>query len=71
VQTKAGENVFRRLTTGVSSKYGICVTSIEPGAVATNLMDTITDEDILGKLSEMQKMTMLEPEDIAEAIIML
>jgi NADP-dependent 3-hydroxy acid dehydrogenase YdfG len=36
--------------------------------VATNLMDTITDEDILGKLSEMQKMTMLEPEDIAEAI---
>jgi NADP-dependent 3-hydroxy acid dehydrogenase YdfG len=39
--------------------------SIEPGAVATNLMDTITDEDILGKLSEMQKMTMLEPEDIA------
>jgi NADP-dependent 3-hydroxy acid dehydrogenase YdfG len=45
--------------------------SIEPGAVATNLMDTITDEDILGKLSEMQKMTMLEPEDIAEAIIML
>jgi NADP-dependent 3-hydroxy acid dehydrogenase YdfG len=38
---------------------------IEPGAVATNLMDTITDEDILGKLSEMQKMTVLEPEDIA------
>ncbi len=31
-------------------------------------MNTITDEDILDKLSEMQKMTMLEPEDIAEAI---
>jgi NADP-dependent 3-hydroxy acid dehydrogenase YdfG len=29
-------------------------------------MDTITDEDILGKLSEMQKMTMLEPEDIGK-----
>jgi NADP-dependent 3-hydroxy acid dehydrogenase YdfG len=37
----------------------------------TNLMDTITDEDILGKLSEMQKMTMLEPEDIAKQFIML
>ena len=48
--------------------YGIRVTSIEPGAVATNLLDTITDEDFLGNLSEMQKMTALEPEDIAEAI---
>ncbi|MFT5252541.1 MAG: NADP-dependent 3-hydroxy acid dehydrogenase YdfG [Flavobacteriales bacterium] len=31
-------------------------------------MDTITDNDVLDKLTGMQKMTMLEPEDIAEAI---
>jgi NADP-dependent 3-hydroxy acid dehydrogenase YdfG len=48
--------------------HGIHVSSIVPGAVATNLMDTITDKDVLDKLSGMQKMTMLEPEDIAEAI---
>jgi NADP-dependent 3-hydroxy acid dehydrogenase YdfG len=67
--TKAAVKMFSEgLRQELAPTYGICVTSIEPGAVATDLMDTITDEDILGKLSEMQKMTMLEPEDIAEAI---
>jgi NADP-dependent 3-hydroxy acid dehydrogenase YdfG len=67
--TKAAVKMFSEgLRQELAPTYGICVTSIEPGAVATELMDTITDEDILGKLSEMQKMTMLEPEDIAEAI---
>ncbi len=67
--TKAAVKMFSEgLRQELASKYGICVTSIEPGAVATDLMNTITDEDILDKLSEMQKMTMLEPEDIAEAI---
>ncbi|TDD96890.1 SDR family oxidoreductase [Flavobacterium cellulosilyticum] len=67
--TKAAVKMFSEgLRQELAPKYGICVTSIEPGAVATDLMNTITDEDILDKLSEMQKMTMLEPEDIAEAI---
>lgn len=67
--TKAAVKMFSdSLRQELAPAYGICVSSIEPGAVATHLMDTITDKDILDKLSEMQKMTMLEPEDIAEAI---
>lgn len=67
--TKAAVKMFSdSLRQELAPTYGICVSSIEPGAVATHLMDTITDKDILDKLSEMQKMTMLEPEDIAEAI---
>ncbi len=52
----------------LAPKYGINVTSIEPGAVTTALMDTITDEDIKAEMKEMQKMTFLEAEDIANAI---
>ncbi len=67
--TKAAVKMFSdSLRQELAPAYGICVSSIEPGAVATHLMDTITDKDILDKLSKMQKMTMLEPEDIAEAI---
>lgn len=67
--TKAAVKMFSdSLRQELAPAYGICVSSIEPGAVATHLMDTITDKDILDKLSEMQKMTMLEPEDIAAAI---
>jgi NADP-dependent 3-hydroxy acid dehydrogenase YdfG len=60
----------RRLTQELAPSMVFALPPLNP-TVATNLMDTITDEDILGKLSEMQKMTMLEPEDIAEAICML
>ena len=52
----------------LAPKYGINVTSIEPGATDSELLDTITDEDIKEKLKDMKKMTMLEAEDIAEAI---
>ncbi len=52
----------------LAPKYGINVTSIEPGAVDTSLFESITDEDILDELEGMKKMTMLEAEDIAEAI---
>lgn len=52
----------------LAPKYGINVTSIEPGATDSELMDTITDEDIKEKLKGMKEMTMLEAEDIAEAI---
>jgi NADP-dependent 3-hydroxy acid dehydrogenase YdfG len=52
----------------LAPKYGINVTSIEPGATESELMDTITDDDIKEKLKGMKEMTMLEAEDIAEAI---
>jgi len=67
--TKAAVKMFSEgLRQELAPKYGINVTSIEPGAVSTELMDTITDEDIKEQLKEMQKMTTLEAEDIAEAI---
>jgi len=52
----------------LAPKYGINVTSIEPGAVSTELMDTITDKDIREKLSGMKEMTIMEAQDIAESI---
>lgn len=67
--TKSAVKMFSEgLRQELAPKYGINVTSIEPGAVATNLTDTITDEDIKDKMSEMKEMTPLEAEDIANAI---
>ncbi|MFD0798403.1 SDR family oxidoreductase [Maribacter chungangensis] len=67
--TKAAVKMFSEgLRQELAPKYGINVTSIEPGAVSTELMDTITDDDIKEQLKEMQKMTVLEADDIAEAI---
>lgn len=67
--TKSAVKMFSEgLRQELSPKYGINVTSIEPGAVDTNLTSTITDEDIKEKMKKMQKMTTLESEDIANAI---
>lgn len=67
--TKAAVKMFSEgLRQELAPKYGINVTSIEPGAVSTELMDTITDEDIKKQMQEMQQMTFLEAQDIAEAI---
>ncbi|PEN09343.1 oxidoreductase [Longimonas halophila] len=52
----------------LSNKHNIRVTSIEPGAVATELTHTITDEDILANFEGME-MTPLESIDIAESIL--
>ncbi len=57
------------LRSELSPRYGIRVTCIEPGAVATELTHTITDEDILkGMRQRSGQMQFLESEDIAEAI---
>ncbi|OAB80285.1 SDR family oxidoreductase [Cochleicola gelatinilyticus] len=49
--------------------YGINVTSIEPGAVSTELTETITDKEVLKDMkSMMDDMNPLEAEDIADAI---
>lgn len=67
--TKIAVKMFSEgLRKELAPKYGIKVTSIEPGAVDTSLFESITDEDIKEKLKEMQKMTKLEAEDIADAI---
>ncbi|MBU2929023.1 SDR family oxidoreductase [Winogradskyella psychrotolerans] len=67
--TKSAVKMFSEgLRQELTPKYGINVTSIEPGAVATPLTDTITDEDIKDNMKDMMGMTTLEPEDIANAI---
>lgn len=67
--TKSAVKMFSEgLRKELAPEYGINVTSIEPGAVDTQLTDTITDEDIKEKMKEMQKMNTLESDDIANAI---
>lgn len=67
--TKSAVKMFSEgLRQELAPNYGINVTSIEPGYVATELLNTITDEDIKDNLSGMKEMTPLEAEDIAEAI---
>ena len=67
--TKVAVKMFSEgLRKELAQQYGINVTSIEPGAVNTNLFETITDDDIKEKLKGMKEMTTLEAEDIANAI---
>lgn len=67
--TKAAVKMFSKgLRKELAPEYGISITSIEPGAVDTNLPSTITDEDIMDQFEEMKQMTMMEPEDVADAI---
>lgn len=54
----------------LSPNFNIKVTAIEPGAVATELTDTITDEELMNDIGDMFKeMTLLESQDIADSII--
>lgn len=52
-----------------SVRYNIRVTSIEPGVVATELNDTITDQSLAGFVEAAKKMVALQAEDIANAIV--
>ncbi|MDZ7815220.1 MAG: SDR family oxidoreductase [Planctomycetota bacterium] len=53
----------------LAPQYGIRVTSIEPGAVDTELGHDITDEDIIENfMDSMEKMKKLESDDIAAGI---
>jgi NADP-dependent 3-hydroxy acid dehydrogenase YdfG len=47
----------------------IRVTVVEPGAVATELTDHITDEDAREAVSSLHKLEILQSEDIANAIV--
>jgi len=67
--TKSAVKMFSEgLRKELSPRYGINVTSIEPGAVATELINTITDQDVLDGFSAKPPMTVLESEDVANAI---
>lgn len=52
-----------------SARSNIRVTSIEPGVVATELTDTITDESLQGFIENAKKMETLQAGDIANAIL--
>lgn len=55
--TKAAVKMFSEgLRKELAPEYGIKVTSIEPGAVDTALLETITDDDIKEKLQGMKEM---------------
>ncbi len=53
----------------LSVRSNIRVTCIEPGVVATELTNTITDESLLGFVENAKKMEALKAEDIANAIL--
>ncbi len=53
----------------LSPRNNIRVTTIEPGVVATELTNTITDESLEKFVESSKKMEALKAEDIAEAII--
>lgn len=54
----------------LTPKYGIRVTSIEPGIVATELATHISDEDVIERFKGMaDKITPLTSEDIADTIL--
>lgn len=53
----------------LSPRSNIRVTTIEPGVVATELTNTITDESLKGFVENTKKMEVLKAEDIASAIV--
>lgn len=53
----------------LSARNGIRVTCIEPGVVATELTDTITDGSLKGFVEGSKKMEALQSEDIAAAVV--
>ncbi|GCE19259.1 SDR family NAD(P)-dependent oxidoreductase [Dictyobacter kobayashii] len=68
--TKWGVVAFSEALRQESYKNNIRVTVIEPGAVATELTDHITDENAKKQQGEwLQGLTPLESEDIAAAIV--
>jgi NADP-dependent 3-hydroxy acid dehydrogenase YdfG len=53
----------------LSQRYNIKVTCIEPGVVATDLPNTITDKSLEGFIESVKKMEALQAADIANAIV--
>jgi NADP-dependent 3-hydroxy acid dehydrogenase YdfG len=55
----------------LSKPYNIRITSIEPGAVATELTQTFTDQELIDQWNDGRRdhLVPLKPQDIANAII--
>jgi NADP-dependent 3-hydroxy acid dehydrogenase YdfG len=53
----------------LSPRSNIRITTIEPGVVATELTNTITDDSLKGFVENTKKMEALKAEDIANAIL--
>ena len=53
----------------LSPEYKIRVTCIEPGAVSTELLETITDDSMAGLIQATKNMEILQSEDIANAVL--
>jgi NADP-dependent 3-hydroxy acid dehydrogenase YdfG len=53
----------------LSPEYNIRVTCIEPGAVSTELLETITDESMSKFVQASKSMERLQSEDVANAIL--
>ncbi len=66
--TKYAVNAISEALRAELVEDGIRVTIVEPGAVATELTNHITDEEVLEGVKEMQELEHLEPEDIANAV---
>ncbi len=68
--TKSAVKMFSEgLRQELAPTYGINVTSIEPGAVDTELTETITDKELMKDMQDvMGDVKPLEPNDIADAI---
>ncbi|HBR54612.1 MAG TPA: oxidoreductase [Flavobacteriaceae bacterium] len=68
--TKSAVKMFSEgLRQELAPNYGINVTSIEPGAVDTELMETITDKELMNDMKDvMGDVKPLEAIDIADAI---
>lgn len=68
----ASKYAVRALSEGLRKEiepdHKIRVTVVSPGAVATELATTITDQDILDGFSKGPEMEFLQPEDISRAI---
>lgn len=59
----------RAMRMELSPEFNIRVTSIEPGTVATNLRDDITDKELLEEKDYSKDEPKLEPTDIANAVL--
>lgn len=53
----------------LSPKHNIRVTCIEPGAVSTELLESITDESMAGFIQASRNMENLQSEDVANAVL--
>lgn len=69
----ATKHAVRALSEGLHMEmaregYKVRVTDIQPGAVATELSNTITDEDAKGDTAKWEKVDFLQADDIARAV---